>query len=143
MMGVMRRLFALLALPVLLIAACADADSALSRAQSTGVLNVGVVDHPPETVPGEGGDVAGPAAELIGDYAESIGAHPSWQVGRLDALAAAVERGEVDVIIGATGPVEGLTAPAVDETTILVGAQEPDLEDSINAWLDQDGEATR
>lgn len=143
MMGPMRRLLALLIIPLLLIAACSDAGSALSRAHSTGVLNVGVVDNPPQTIPGEGGDVTGPDAELIGAYTESIGAHPSWQVGDIDALTAAVDRGEIDVIIGANGPVEGLTGPASGSTTVLVGAEEPQLKDSINVWLPKGGEAVR
>lgn len=137
----MRRLLALFALPLLLVIACSDAGTALSRAESTGVLNVGVVDDPPRTVAGEGGEVTGPDAELISAYAESIGAHPTWQVGELDALAAAVERGEVDVVIGANGPdpVKGLTGPAVGGSRIRVGVQEPQLEDSITAWLGERG----
>ena len=104
----MRRLLATLVLP-LALAACSDPGSALSRAESTGILTVGVVDNPPRTVPTEGGEVTGPAADLISDYADSIGAHPSWQVGKLDALASAVDRGEVDVIIGADGEAKGVT----------------------------------
>ena len=75
--------------------------------------------------------------EAVGDYAESIGAHPSWQVGELDALAAAVDRGEVDVIIGADGGAKGVTATSStgEGGVILVGEQEGPLKDSINAWL--------
>ncbi|APH00401.1 hypothetical protein SAMN06296429_10897 [Janibacter indicus] len=134
----MRRLLAILLLP-LLLTACSDPGSALSRAESTGVLNVGVVDNPPRTVPTDGGDVTGPAADLIGDYADSIGAHPSWQVGELEALAAAVERGEVDVIIGADGEAKGVTptSSSGDAGAVLVGEQETPLKESIDAWLAQ------
>lgn len=134
----MRRLLAILLLP-LLLAACSDPGSALSRAESTGVLNVGVVDNPPRTVPTDGGDVTGPAADLIGDYADSIGAHPSWQVGELEALAAAVDRGEVDVIIGADGEAKGVTptSSSGDAGAVLVGEQETPLKESIDAWLAQ------
>ena len=133
----MRRLLAMLILPLLLVVGCSDPGSALSRAESTGILNVGVVDNPPLTVPGEGGDVSGPAADMITDYADSIGAHPSWQVGDLDALAAAVDRDEVDVIIGADGATTGVTAtqPAPSGGVVLVGEQEQPLRDSIDAWL--------
>ena len=129
---------AILLLP-LLLTACSDPGSALSRAESTGVLNVGVVDNPPRTVPTDGGDVTGPAADLIGDYADSIGAHPSWQVGELEALAAAVERGEVDVIIGADGEAKGVTptSSSGDAGAVLVGEQETPLKESIDAWLAQ------
>lgn len=132
----MRRLLAILLLP-LLLTACSDPGSALSRAESTGVLNVGVVDNPPRTVPTDGGDVTGPAADLIGDYADSIGAHPSWQVGELEALAAAVDRGEVDVIIGADGEAKGVTptSSSGDAGAVLVGEQETPLKESIDAWL--------
>ena len=134
----MRRLLAILLLP-LLLTGCSDPGSALSRAESTGVLNVGVVDNPPRTVPTDGGDVTGPAADLIGDYADSIGAHPSWQVGELEALAAAVERGEVDVIIGADGEAKGVTptSSSGDAGAVLVGEQETPLKESIDAWLAQ------
>lgn len=136
----MRRLLAILLLP-LLLAACSDPGSALSRAESTGVLNVGVVDNPPRTVPTEGGEVTGPAADLITDYADSIGAHPSWQVGELDALAAAVDRGEVDVIIGADGEAKGVTptSSSGDAGAVLVGEQETPLKESIDAWLAERG----
>lgn len=132
----MRRLLAILLLP-LLLTACSDPGSALSRAESTGVLNVGVVDNPPRTVPTDGGDVTGPAADLISDYADSIGAHPSWQVGELEALAAAVDRGEVDVIIGADGEAKGVTptSSSGDAGAVLVGEQETPLKESIDAWL--------
>ena len=134
----MRRLLAILLLP-LLLTACSDPGSALSRAESTGVLNVGVVDNPPRTVPTDGGDVTGPAADLISDYADSIGAHPSWQVGELEALAAAVDRGEVDVIIGADGEAKGVTptSSSGDAGAVLVGEQETPLKESIDAWLAQ------
>lgn len=134
----MRRLLAILLLP-LLLAACSDPGSALSRAESTGVLNVGVVDNPPRTVPTDGGDVTGPAADLISDYADSIGAHPSWQVGELEALAAAVGRGEVDVIIGADGEAKGVTptSSSGDAGAVLVGERETPLKESIDAWLAQ------
>ncbi|MFX4286880.1 transporter substrate-binding domain-containing protein [Janibacter sp. G349] len=136
----MRRLLATLVLP-LLLAACSDPGSALSRAESTGILTVGVVDNPPRTVPTEGGEVTGPAADLISDYADSIGAHPSWQVGELDALASAVDRGEVDVIIGADGETKGVTptSSAGDAGTVLVGDQETPLKESIDAWLAERG----
>lgn len=132
----MRRLLAALVLP-LALAACSDPGSALSRAESTGTLTVGVVDNPPRTVPTEGGEVTGPAADLINDYADSIGAHPSWQVGELEALADAVDRGEVDVIIGADGEAKGVTPTSAsgDAGTVLVGEEETPLRDSINAWL--------
>ncbi len=136
-MGAMRRLLAMALLPLLLVAGCSDPGSALDRAESTGVLTVGVVANPPRAVPEDSGEVSGPAAEAVGDYAESIGAHPSWQVGELDALAAAVDRGEVDVIIGADGGTKGVTATSStgEGGVILVGEQENPLKDSINAWL--------
>lgn len=127
----------MLLLPLLLVAGCSDPGSALSRAEGTGILNVGVVENPPRTVPQDDGEVTGPAADMIRAYAESIGAHPSWQVGELDALASAVDRGEVDVIIGADGSAKGVTATSSsgEAGAVLVGEQESPLLDSINAWV--------
>lgn len=136
----MRRLLAMLLLPLLLVAGCSDPGSALSRAESTGVLNVGVVDNPPRTVPGDGGDVTGPAAGAITSYADSIDARPTWRVGELDALASAVDRGEIDVIIGADGEAKGVTPTSLPQGgTALVGEQETPLRDSISAWASGQG----
>lgn len=127
-----RRLLGILLLPLLLIAGCSDPGSALSRAESTGVLNVGVVDNPPRTVVEDGGEVSGSDAELVSDYADSIGAHPSWQVGELDALADAVGRGEVDMVIGADEAPDGLTA--TEGAAVLVGEEEQPLRESVEDW---------
>jgi len=135
----MRRLLAMLALPLLLIAACSDAGSALSRAESTGVLNVGVVEGAPGVEVRDGGEVTGAPADAITAYADSIGAHPSWQVGEVSALADAVGRSEIDVVIGADPGVERLvtTDPGAKGATFSVGDAETPLKDSINAWAAQ------
>lgn len=137
MMVRMRRLLALSMTPLLLAAvSCSDPGSALSRAESTGVLTVGVVENPPRTVPADGGEVDGSDADLIRGYAESIGAHPSWQVGELDPLTEAVGRGEVDVIIGADEGADGLEAASgPDGAVVLVGEEEDPLRESVEEWL--------
>lgn len=133
----MRRLLALLALPLLLLSACAESGQALSRAEATGVLNVGVVPDPPRVVAGEGGEVTGADADLVTDYAESIGASPTWQIGDAEALAAGVERDEVDIIIGADSEegLSGVRSVGSGDATFLVGADEDPLRKSIDAWL--------
>ncbi|WP_165399682.1 hypothetical protein [Janibacter limosus] len=52
-----------------------------------------------------------------------------------------MDRGEVDVIIGADGPTKGVTATSssADGGVVLVGEQEQPLKDSINAWLADQG----
>ena len=55
-MGTMRRLLAMALLPLLLVAGCSDPGSALDRAESTGVLTVGVVANPPLAVPEDSGE---------------------------------------------------------------------------------------
>ena len=79
--------------------------------------------------------------DRITAYADSIGAHPNFQGGELDALAAAVDRGEVDVIIGADEATKGVTATSSsgEGGVVLVGEQEGPLEDSINAWMADQG----
>ena len=75
-----------------------------------------------------------------GPVADEDQARPG-QVGELEALAAAVERGEVDVIIGADGEAKGVTptSSAGDAGTVLVGDQETPLKESIDAWLAERG----
>lgn len=139
MMGAMRLHVGrglVLALTAGALVGCSSGPGALARAESTGILTVGVVESPPATVPEEGGEVSGPEADAIRDYATSIGAHPTWQVGTLDALVAAADRGEVDVVIGATDAPAGTTPTAAHAGHVmLVDADELELRDSLDAWL--------
>lgn len=52
-----------------------------------------------------------------------------------------MDRGKVDVIIGADGPTKGVTAtsPSATGGVVPVGEQEESLKDSINAWLADQG----
>lgn len=120
------------------VAACSSSGGALGRAESTGILTVGAVESPPAVVPSEGGEVTGAAADLVDGYARSIEAHPTWRVGGSPDLAAAVGRGEVDVIIGVpAGEVpDGMTAVGEGATTMLVADDEPQLRDSLRDWLE-------
>lgn len=123
---------------LLTVVACSSSPGALGRAESTGILTVGAVDSPPAVVPGEGGEVTGGLADAITGYAESIGAEPTWQVGEPDALAAAAERGEIDVVIGvpADQVPDGMTVAAErDGASALVTDDEEALRDSMAEHL--------
>lgn len=132
-------------LPVLglaLVAACSSSGGALGRAESTGILTVGVVESPPATVAEEGGEVSGTEAEAVRGFAESIDAHPSWQVGELDALVAAADRGEVDVVIGVDAGTDAKGAETTSDRggkVMLVDADETELRSALDEWLAGEG----
>lgn len=121
-----------------LVAGCSSSGGALGRAESTGILAVGVVESPPATVAEEGGDVSGSEAEVVSGYAESIGASATWQVGGQEALVAAAERGEIDVVIGVSA---GTSAEGMSATSdrggyvMLVKDDEGELLGSINSYV--------
>ena len=75
-----------------------DTDGALSRARN-GVLRVGVVSHAPWTIVGESA-VRGVEAELLEDWAASLGARVHWSVGDIHDLVTALHDREIDVLVG-------------------------------------------
>lgn len=76
-----------------------DSQGTLDRATG-GVLRVGISEHPPFTVVGEDGAVSGEEAALLLEYAARIDAAIEWSPGPESALSAAMEAGELDVVIG-------------------------------------------
>lgn len=79
----------------------ADPDGTLDRVRD-GVLRVGVSPNPPWTVTGPA--LSGSEVELVREFADRVDAEIEWQEGGEEALVAAMERGELDLVIG------GLTA---------------------------------
>ncbi len=97
-------------LPVLLccvpLGACTiptDPDGTLDRVRESRVLRVGASPSG-DLVVVEGDDVTGQEADLATGFAESLGAEVEWHPGGEEELVGALERGEVDLLIG------GLTA---------------------------------
>jgi ABC-type amino acid transport substrate-binding protein len=89
---------------VLLLVGCgsvqipADPDGTLDRVRG-GVLRVGVSPHEPwTTVAAEG--LAGVEPDLVRRWAAALGARVEWTVGGEQPLTSALERGELDLVIG-------------------------------------------
>lgn len=102
-MAVASRLLAAVAL--VLLAACSlpvDPQGTLDDIQSSGTLRVGVSPNPPFTVWPEdpGAEPDGSEVQLVRGFAESLGADPIWVTRGEQELAHALERGELDLLIG-------------------------------------------
>lgn len=102
----MRRLLLAL-LTGLLLTGCAsfpaDPDGTLERVTG-GTMRVGVSPNPPWTEVGAGTEPSGTEAALVRDFAASLPAEVEWTVGGEEMLVMALERGELDLVVG------GLTA---------------------------------
>ncbi|MDO5535197.1 MAG: transporter substrate-binding domain-containing protein [Propionibacteriaceae bacterium] len=77
----------------------ADPDGTLERVRSHGVLRAGASPGA-DRVEVDGGEVTGPEAELVRDFAASLGAEVEWRVGGEEELVSAMERGELDLVAG-------------------------------------------
>lgn len=77
----------------------ADSQGTLERA-SGGELRVGISENPPFTEVAADGTVGGSEVDLLTDYAATIDAEIRWVPGGESALAAAMQEGELDVVIG-------------------------------------------
>lgn len=77
----------------------ADPDGTLDRIRDGGVLRAGA--SPAEgLVDVSGGDPDGTLPGVVEDYAASLDAEVEWAVDSEERLVAALERGELDVVIG-------------------------------------------
>jgi ABC-type amino acid transport substrate-binding protein len=89
---------------VLLLAGCgavripADPDGTSDRVRG-GVLRVGVSPHEPWTTLAAG-EPGGIEPDLVRGWASGLGARVVWTVGGEQALVQAMERGELDLVIG-------------------------------------------
>ncbi len=115
----MRRLLLLALLAGLLLSGCtrfpADPDGTLDRVTG-GTLRVGVSPNPPETELGSGTEPGGTEIALVRDFAATMPAQVEWTVGGEEMLVLALERGELDLVVG------GLTAdtPWVEQAAISI-----------------------
>ena len=104
----MRRLALLTALLTgVLVAGCtslpADPEGTLDRVTG-GTIRVGVSPNPPWTEVGPGAEPSGTEVTLVRDFAATLPAQVAWTVGGEEALIMALERGDLDLVVG------GLTA---------------------------------
>jgi polar amino acid transport system substrate-binding protein len=77
----------------------ADAQGTLERARG-GELRVGISENPPFTQVAADGTVGGSEVDLLTEYAATIDAEIRWVPGGENVLAAAMQEGELDVVIG-------------------------------------------
>ena len=92
----MRWPIALLLLPV----ACGiprDPEGTLDRVRG-GVMRVGITEHPPWTILGE--EPTGAEVELVESFAGDLAADVEWVEGSHGELLAALERRELDLVVG-------------------------------------------
>lgn len=87
---------------VMALAACAgipvDPDGTLDRA-SGGILRVGMSDEPPWSAVDDGERV-GVEVDLVEEFATGIDAVVEWHDGGEEALIGALDRGELDIVVG-------------------------------------------
>lgn len=77
-----------------------DPHGTLAEVQN-GTIRVGLTENPPWVELDGAGDVpAGSEPELITEFAETHGATIEWSVGSEAVLASALERGELDIVLG-------------------------------------------
>lgn len=77
----------------------ADPGSTLEHVSSGGVLRAGASPSG-DLVVVDGTVVTGAEAALVEDFADSLGAKVEWRPGGEEELVAAMERGELDLIVG-------------------------------------------
>lgn len=97
-----------------------DPEDSLDRIRQTGVLRAGFTVREPWVTAAGTGAPAGPEAEVVLRFANSLGARVDWRQGSESELFEALEHFELDVVIGGltadnpAGPSLGLTRPYVE-----------------------------
>lgn len=96
-----------------------DPEDSLNRIRRTGVLRAGFTVHEP-WVRLDGDAAAGPEADVVRTFAESLGARVEWRKGSESQLFEALETYEIDIAIGGFeqanpwAPKLGTTRPYVE-----------------------------
>jgi len=96
---------ALLGILLALASACGepfprDPGDTTRRVQSSGVMRVGVTEHPPWVERGPDGAAAGLEVRLVLELARRNGARVEWTWGQLEALFAGLLERELDLVVG-------------------------------------------
>lgn len=77
----------------------ADPDGTLERVRGD-TLRVGVSEHAPWVELGAEGTPSGTEPALLTEFAEQLDAEIAWTAGSEAALVVALERGDLDVVVG-------------------------------------------
>lgn len=97
-----------------------DANDSLGRIRETGVVRAGYTVREPWVTVDAAGAPGGPEAEVVARFAGAAGARVEWRRGSESELFEALERFELDVVVGGltadnpAGPALGLTRPYVE-----------------------------
>ncbi len=96
-----------------------DPNDALANVRRNGVLRAGYTKHEPWVTDGAGAP-AGPEADVVTAFAQSLGARVDWRNGSESQLFEALERFELDIVVGGltadnpSAPTLGVTRPYVE-----------------------------
>jgi polar amino acid transport system substrate-binding protein len=77
----------------------ADPEKTLERVTGS-TMRVGVSPNPPWTAISEAGEPSGTEVDLVREFAGTLQAQVEWVVGGEEPLIAALERGELELVIG-------------------------------------------
>jgi polar amino acid transport system substrate-binding protein len=77
----------------------ADPEKTLARVSGS-TMRVGVSPNPPWTAISGAGEASGTEVDLVREFAGTLQAQVEWVVGGEQALIAALERGELQLVIG-------------------------------------------
>ena len=97
-----------------------DPENSLDRIRQSGILRAGFTVHEPWVTADGSGAPGGPEAEIVSRFADSLGARVEWRQGSESELFEALERFELDIVIGGltadnpAGPALGLTRGYVE-----------------------------
>lgn len=97
-----------------------DPENSLDRIRQSGILRAGFTVHEPWVTSDAMDGPAGPEVNVVSAFAASLGARVEWRQGSESELFDALERFELDVVVGGltadnpAGPSLGLTRPYVE-----------------------------
>lgn len=77
-----------------------DAEGTMERVIADGVLRVGASENEPWSEVADDGTVTGVEADILHDYAATLGADVVWTPGAESQLILALEEGALDVVMG-------------------------------------------
>lgn len=119
-----------------------DPKETLRHVQDGGRLRVGLVEHPPWVVRGSG-EPAGAEVELVRRFAKELGATPEWHWGGEQEQMEALERYELDLLIGGFtsktpwSKYVGLTSPYIEKQVMATPPGENGFIKHLDEFLSQ------
>ncbi len=115
-----------------------DPEQSLAHVRERGVVVVGVAEARPWVIRGDGTEPGGVEADLVRKFADSVGAKVEWRWGSLDDHLEALEKYELQIVIGGINKASpwrkhvGLTRPFYDEQYAVGFASENTATDALD-----------